>query len=316
MNLPLTTFLIATGGIACCFAQAPAADPGSAAKPAASSQWTIRGHVPPEQFVIQSHRGAGTLAPENTVEAFELAWKLGTVPEADLRTTRDGVIVAFHDANFKRVVKEASAELQQKGVVDLSFDELSKLDVGAWKGPQFIGRRVSRIAEVFALMREKRERRLYLDIKNVDLQQLAAEVRQNEVATQVILASTVYDIIRQWKGLVPEAQTLNWMGGSEATLEKRLAELRATGFAGVTQLQLHIHLNTNNPAVEPFTLSRRFIRATGEELRQRGILFQALPWGVAEEKVYHQLLDLGVASFATDHPKVTLEAVRKYYQKN
>jgi glycerophosphoryl diester phosphodiesterase len=287
-----------------------------AGNPPSKGEWTVRGHVPPEKFVIQSHRGAGTLAPENTVEAFELAWKLGTVPEADLRTTRDGVIVAFHDANFKRVVKGASVELQKKGVADVSFAELSQLDVGAWKGEEFVGRHVSKIADVFGLMRGKPQRWLYLDIKNVDLQQLAHEVSQQAVTSQVILASTDYEIIRRWKELVPESQTLNWMGGSEATLEKRLAALRQNKFAGVTQLQLHIYLNTNSPASEPFTLSRRFIRATGEELRQHDILFQALPWGVAEEKIYHQLLDLGVASFATDHPKVTLEAVRKYYLRN
>ena len=48
------------------------------------------------------------------------------------------------------------------------------------------------------------------------------------------------------------------------------------------------------------------------ELRRRGILYQSLPWGVADPKVYWQLLDLGVMSFATDHPEVTLKAVRDY----
>src|SRR5204863_4594843 len=101
----------------------------------------------------------------------------GTIPESDLRTTSDGVIVAFHDDNFQRVVKGADPGLQKKGVADITFEELSKLDVGAWKGEQFVGRRVSRISEVFALMRGKPERRLYLDIKNVKLRQLAEEVR-------------------------------------------------------------------------------------------------------------------------------------------
>src|ERR1044071_6274608 len=112
---------------------APAAD-----KP--PSDWTVRNNLPPEKFVIQSHRGAGELAPENTLEAFELGWKLGTTPESDLRTTSDGVIVAFHDANFERTVKNAPPELQKKGVKDISFAELSKLDVGGWKGEKFEGR--------------------------------------------------------------------------------------------------------------------------------------------------------------------------------
>lgn len=204
--------------------------------PAASSQsaidWTIRGHIAPEKFIIQSHRGAGELAPENTLEAFELGWKLGTIPESDLRTTKDGVIVAFHDANFKRTVKDASPALQKKGVADITFAELSKLDVGGWKGSEFSGRHVSRMSEVFGLMTGKPERQLYLDIKNVDLRQLADEVRAARVSSQVILASTSNDIIRSWKKLLPESQTLLWMGGTEAELSQRLDDLRKEQFPG------------------------------------------------------------------------------------
>jgi glycerophosphoryl diester phosphodiesterase len=303
-------------GIAACASAAPdepASSSSSMADPASSTQWTVRGHVPLENFILQSHRGAGELAPENTLEAFELGWKLGTIPESDLRTTKDGVIVAFHDGNFKRVVKGASPALQKKGVADVTFAELSRLDVGAWRGEGFVGRHVSRIAEVFALMHGKPERRLYLDIKNVDLDQLAAEARKHEVVGQIIFASTDYELIRRWKRLVPESQTLHWMGGSEADLKKRLTALGAANFEGITQLQLHVRLNTNSAVVEPFDLSRAFLRSTGDELRRQGILYQSLPWGVAEPKVYWQLLDLGVASFATDHPNVTLKAVRDYY---
>jgi len=281
----------------------------------ATSAWNVRAHIAVTNFLIQSHRGAGLLAPENTIESFELGWKLGTVPEADLRTTKDGVIVAFHDANFKRVVKGASPELQKKGVADITFAELSKLDVGAWQSEQFVGRRVSRISDVFKLMTGKPERRLYLDIKNVDFNQLAAEVRERDVARQVILASPKPEQIREWKQLVPESQTLHWMGGTQTELAKRLGDLRAQKFEGITQLQLHVRLNTNDPAVEPFNLSRDFIRSTGDELRQRGILLQTLPWGVYEPAVYWQLLDLGAMSFATDYPDITLKAVHDYYQQ-
>ncbi len=277
-----------------------------------ASAWTICGHVPPERFVIQSHRGAGELAPENTLEAFELGWRLGTVPEADLRTTRDGVIVAFHDANFKRVVKNAPPELRDKGVADVTFAQLSQLDVGAWKGERFVGRRACQIAEVFERMRGRPDRRLYLDIKNVDLAALAALVRRHGVNRQVILASASHEVIRDWKRLVPESETLLWMGGSESELVKKLEAVRAAAFEGITQLQVHVRLNTNAPSGEPFNLSRAFLRATGEELRARGILYQALPWGVAQPEVYWRLLDLGLMSFATDHPEVTLRAVREY----
>jgi glycerophosphoryl diester phosphodiesterase len=274
--------------------------------------WNVRDHIPVEQVIIQSHRGAGVLAPENTLDAFELGWKMGTVPESDLRTTKDGVIVAFHDANFKRTVKNPGA-LADKGVGDITFARLMKLDVGGWKGDTFANRHVSRISDVFALMTGKPQRQLYLDIKKVNLPELASEVRANKVEKQVIFATTHYKLLTEWKKLVPESQTLHWMGGTEAELKKRIDDLRSARFAGVTQLQLHVRLNTNSASSEPFNLSKKFIRETGEELRKHDILFQVLPWDVTEAKVYWQLLDLGVASFATDYPDVTLKAVRDYY---
>ena len=74
------------------------------------------------------------------------------------------------------------------------------------------------MSEVFATMTDKPERRLYLDIKEIDLKQLASEVRAARVSAQVILASTKYPIIREWKKLVPESGTLLWMGGTEEAL--------------------------------------------------------------------------------------------------
>jgi glycerophosphoryl diester phosphodiesterase len=278
-----------------------------------SANWTVRGNLPADKFVIQSHRGAGELAPENTLEAFELGWKLGTIPEADLRMTKDGVIVAFHDANFRRTTTNAPGEWLDKTIADLTYAELSQLDAGSWKGPQFRGLKIPRLSDVYATMRGWPERWLYLDIKNIDLQRLADEVRQHGVARQVIFTSTHYDMIRDWKKIVPESMTLNWMGGTQAALQKRLEVLRGANFEGITQLQLHVRLNTNSASVEPFNLTRKFIRDTGTELRAHNVILQTLPWGVAEPKIYWQLLDLGVMAFATDHPDITTKAVRDYY---
>jgi glycerophosphoryl diester phosphodiesterase len=283
------------------------------------SPWTIRGHVPPEQFVIQSHRGAGELSEENTPEAFELGWSLGTIPESDVRTTKDGVIVAFHDGNFARVVKDASEALKKQGVKDLTFAELQKLDVGSWKGEKFAGRRVSRMSDIFALMKGKPDRKMYLDIKQVDFPQLAAEVKGAGVESQVIFASTKYDQIRQWRKLIPSGRTLLWMGGTEEKLRARLDELRKTDFADVTEVQIHTHLkgdaaDVTRHSVDPFKEPDAFLIEAGNELRTRGILYQTLPYGGSTKEIYWKLLDLGLMSFATDHPDVTRDAVKAYYE--
>jgi len=268
------------------------------------------------RFVVQSHRGAGILAPENTIAAFELGWRLGTIPEADVRTTSDGVIVAFHDGDFSRVVHDASPELKKKGVKDVTFAELSRLEVGAESPQGFQRRHVSSMAEIFEVMQNRPERRLYLDIKQVDLSKLAELVRQANVGPQVILASTKIEIIREWNALVPNAQTLHWMGGTEEKLRARIEALRQSDFAGVTQLQIHIKQgkgSNGQPVIEP---SEDFLREVARELKPRGIVFQALPWGGRDAAVYRQLLALGVESFATDYPQVTMRAMRDHFAEN
>lgn len=283
---------------------------------APKSDWNVTAHVPLDKFKIQSHRGAGVLAPENTLDAFQLGWKMGTIPESDLRTTKDGVIVAFHDNDFSRVVKGASEELKKKGVQDLTFDELIKLDVSGSSGENFPPRHVSKMTEVFALMEKHPDRYLYLDIKNVDLKQLAKEVKQFNVEKQVILASTKYEIIREWKALAPASGTLLWMGGDEKKLKGRFEELRKTDFADVTQLQIHTRLNTSADKKEPFNLSRKFLHDAGKEVRSHGILYQTLPWNTSEQKAFWDLLDLGFESFSTDYPDAALNAVKSYYEQH
>jgi glycerophosphoryl diester phosphodiesterase len=265
-------------------------------------------------FHIQAHRGAGIARPENTLESFEAMWKIGVTPEADLRTTKDGVIVCFHDADFRRVVGNASDELKSKGVEDLTLEEVKQLEVGSFRGDQFAGQRVPTLGELFEAMKSHPDRLVYLDIKteNVDLDQLQKQVLDVGLEKQIIFTTKHHDLIRQWKRRVPESLTLIWNGGTESELQQRLATIRAADFEGITHLQVHVRVIGDPPDPEPFVPSIAFLKQVRDELKERGIVFQVLPWENADPKVYRRLLDLGVESFATDYPEVTVEAVRGF----
>lgn len=287
-------------------------------------EWNVTDHLKFEQVIVQGHRGVGNLAEENTIEAFELAWKMGLYPESDLRMTKDGVIVPFHDGNFARVVKDASPALKKKGVKDLTFAELSKLDVGSWKGEQYAGRHVVPMSTIFEMMRGRPERHLYMDIKSIDFKRLAEEVRKYGIEKQVVLASRKVEEVREWKALVPESFTLLWMHGNEAELRRDLDALRATRYAGISQIQIHVYPKktddkwappTDKSGPEnPFRLSNDFLRKAGEEMRSFGVVFQTFPYTDAPE-VYGQLMDLGVMSFATDHPDIAMREIKAYFTR-
>lgn len=297
--------------------------------------WNVTDHIALENFVVQSHRGAGDLSEEGTLEAFKLGWSLGTIPEADVRATKDGVIVSFHDRNFSRLIKDADENLKKSSVEKSTWEFLQTLDVGAWKGEQFKGRRVPKIADVFAYMADKPGLRLYLDIKKVDFARLAALARAAGIGDRVIVASSKPEFLIEWKKHVPESGTLLWCPKSGEETMKMLDDLVAAGgIKAITSLQLHVHPNRNgknyNPATdggkdwkkipctddpdEPFNHTRAFIHRLGERLRTLGILYQSFPY-TSDAGAYAALMDLGVASFATDHPDVTMREIKAYYAK-
>lgn len=73
-----------------------------------------------------AHRGGAGLAPENTLEAFRSAvedWGADML-ELDVRTSRDGVVVVFHDATVDRTTDGTGM------VADKTLEELRDLDAG------------------------------------------------------------------------------------------------------------------------------------------------------------------------------------------
>ena len=84
---------------------------------------------------IWAHRGASAHAPENTLEAFELARSAGADGiELDVRLDRDGNVVVFHDRDLQRLcgrpgcIEELSAaerkELRVRGAAVPTLEEV------------------------------------------------------------------------------------------------------------------------------------------------------------------------------------------------
>jgi len=272
--------------------------------------WNVRDHIPFEKVIVQAHRGYGNAAPEGSLESFERAWKLNMVPEADLRMTKDGVIVSFHDNNLARILPEGPAELKKKGIKDLTFEETQQLDIGRYRGERFAGQKIISLAKMIDVLRAHPERMLYIDIKEIDFHVLAQQTMGHH--PQLIVASTKYSELKEWKRVAPRSKTLHWMGGTQADLEKRLAALREVKFADIDQLQIHVRIGDDGE-ISP---SEAFLRRIGDELRQYGVLFQTLSWTQGDKpETYRRLLDLGCASFATDYPEETMNAIKAYYDE-
>ena len=81
-----------------------------------------------------AHRGAGKLAPENTLAAFRLGASHGyRAFECDVKLSADGVPFLLHDATLERTSSGTGTAAQ------LSWSELARLDAGSWHGRSLAG---------------------------------------------------------------------------------------------------------------------------------------------------------------------------------
>lgn len=110
-------------------------------------------------FLI-AHRGFSSVAPENTLAAFERALDAGAeVLECDVQLTRDGVVAVIHDSRVDRTT-------DGHGLVgELSWDRLRRLDAGYRErfGASFRGEPIPRLEDLLELARGRAK--VFVEIK-------------------------------------------------------------------------------------------------------------------------------------------------------
>lgn len=139
-----------------------------------------------------AHRGGASLAPENTMCAFEAAVERHRVDmiELDVRATADGRIVVFHDPQIR--LPDGS----ERNIEGLDWHELKGIDAGHWFADEagehpFRGRGcvVPLLSEVLNAWPELP---LNIELKSADPQLLAGFerlIRQHDSAGRVCIGS-------------------------------------------------------------------------------------------------------------------------------
>jgi len=106
-----------------------------------------------------AHRGAGKLAPENTMAAFRLGASHGyRAFECDVKLSADGVPFLLHDSTLDRTTNANGR------ASDGPWSELSLLDAGSWHSAAYAGEPPASLAAVAAWMRAN-DHGLDLEIK-------------------------------------------------------------------------------------------------------------------------------------------------------
>ena len=138
--------------------------------------------------LIYAHRGASGDAPENTLEAFDLAVRAGADGvELDVHCCRSGELVVAHDEMVDRV-SDGTGQIR-----DLSLSELKRLRFNRTH-PEYENARIPLLSEVFQLLRPT-GLRINIELKNSivdypDLERKVLEAAAREFSLDRILFSS------------------------------------------------------------------------------------------------------------------------------
>jgi glycerophosphoryl diester phosphodiesterase len=179
-----------------------------------------------------AHRGESHDAPENTTAAFDLAWERGDAAvELDVHLTRDGKLIVSHDPDTKRT---AGAQFAMT-IREHDVDELTRLDVGAWKHPRFAGQHMPLLDDVLARLPADANRRLFVEVKvgPEAVPELARCLeRAKRPAGQIVVIAFKADVIREVKRRLPHVKAY-WLAAQKQDEQTKawsptVAELIAT----------------------------------------------------------------------------------------
>ena len=235
-----------------------------------------------------AHRGAGKLAPENTLAAFRLGASHGhTAFECDVKLSADGVPFLLHDDTLERTSNG-------QGVAgDCQWSELSRLDAGSWHSVAFAGEPIASFDAIAAFCAAGAYM-LDLELKpspgaDVETGRVVGQaVRQLSRGTPVVLSS-----------FKPQAL----MGARESAPEVPRALLLDSLWPSCMEMAASLDcvaIITNHTLMDSALLAQ--IHAAGR---------RALVYTVNDAPRARELIDLGVDGIVTDavdvfSPRATL----------
>jgi glycerophosphoryl diester phosphodiesterase len=258
---------------------------------------TVRGEWP----VNVAHRGASTLAPENTIEAFRLAVEAGAGGlELDVHMTRDGHIVVIHDATVDRTTNGSGA------VSEMTLDELRRFDAGHNFSPDGGSTRPYRGRGVWVptlgeVLEEFPGVAVNIEIKagTPGIEETVLGIlRDANALGRALVVSTPHAIVKRFRKISSghiSTGASRWEIGVFYILSRlRLERLVRPAYDALQVPLLHRGILVVTP---------RFIRAA----QARGVRVDV--WTINQAEEMRRLLDLGVDVIMTDRPGTLAEVL-------
>ena len=241
-------------------------------------------------ITITGHRGAGNLAPENTIAAISqgLAYGVDRI-EVDVRQSKDGVVYLMHDAMVDRTTDGSGK------IADLTSAEINKLDAGAWFNGKFQGEHVPTLEEALKAIDGKAK--LVIEIKDgsevypgieknvVDL------VKKYNATDWVIIHSFRTDILEKIHQLEPKIEL------------HKLFVFKTNILPVLYDLKLHISTVPHLGYTPEVSVYYKFVNPwLIKRVHQLGMKINA--WTVDDLETAQRLVSIGIDGIITNSPDI------------
>ena len=263
------------------------------------------------------HRGDGKHRPDNTMEALLYTWGKGYTPESDIRYSKDGKVVAFHDNKYKG-----------KPVSAYTWEQIREWDVGSYRGAEYATCRPPLWETIFTAMEENPSRKIHIDWKDVPPEKVAEMVKAHGLEKQCWFITREYDLIKRYKAALPEGQTLHWMNlgnwgyidfnkpgeceKCEASMMALFENAAKENFKDIDNVQLHCQVRVVDGKYV-FCPKPETLKACVARLHAAGVEASMCVWQKESDDpgVYKALFEMGFDSFGTDYPEALYQAVEE-----
>lgn len=243
---------------------------------------------------IYGHRGASAYAPENTMEAFKMAYEMGADGiELDVQLTLDGQLVVIHDETVNRVSDGAGF------VKDMTLGELKSLQFNRTH-PEYRDARIPLLEEVLAFF-SQRKFWINIELKNSVFSNDGLEamtlmlVKKYGMLDRIIFSSFNHFSMRKMAALEPMAQTAFLTSEIQTNVKQYLQENQTSIYHPAAYLLERQDLLCGMPQEQDIIT----------DLQESGIRINT--WTVNSGKQMRSLCNRGVDGIITNKPDLASE---------
>lgn len=254
--------------------------------------------------LIMAHRGRSAYTPESSYQSFKEAYDLNVdVLETDIRLTKDGIPVIFHDESLDRNTNGIGS------IIDYTFDELQEYDLGYWHQDSKSGEypyrnKEFKILSLVEFLDKFPKIRINLDIKD-ELKEAPKNILDAIISSKahdrVLLGSFHHKQIKKFRDI-----SLKW------SIPTSASPLEVLAFLGHFTLFSH-----KNFCTFQVPMKFKFLKIVTPKSIKRAHKWNLAvhPWTINEEQAMMKLFKWGIDGIFSDDPELLLKVWDSYKLK-